>query len=210
MRKGEVRQPKVCDHCGGRFGLLTQAQDYLFGHDEYWSGAQRANVEAARDAGVNLLFWSGNEVYWRTRYADSIDGSGTDYRTLVSYKETWANGDPTAGPASYANIDPSNEWTGTWRDLRFVDSVDANGVHTAVGARPENSLTRQLFCPDGIGAAATADGKWHSTARRRRRLCRPTSYRASCRQPGAQPLPYLKLPRCSLSGRARLRLQPHR
>ena len=23
LRKGEVRQPQVCDHCGGRFGLLT-------------------------------------------------------------------------------------------------------------------------------------------------------------------------------------------
>jgi hypothetical protein len=79
-------------------------------HDEYWSGAQRANVEAARDAGVNLLFWSDNEVYWRTRYADSIDGSRTDYRTLVSYKETWANGDPFACPASFANTDPWNDW----------------------------------------------------------------------------------------------------
>ena len=39
------------------------------GHDEYWSGQQRTNVEAARDAGVNLQFWSGNEVYWRTRWA---------------------------------------------------------------------------------------------------------------------------------------------
>ena len=26
------------------------------GHDEYWTGAQRANVDAARDAGVNLAF----------------------------------------------------------------------------------------------------------------------------------------------------------
>ena len=32
------------------------------GHDEYWSGTQRANVEAARDAGVNLAFFSGNEM----------------------------------------------------------------------------------------------------------------------------------------------------
>jgi hypothetical protein len=23
LRKSEVRQPQVCDHCGGRFGLLT-------------------------------------------------------------------------------------------------------------------------------------------------------------------------------------------
>ncbi|HET8546235.1 MAG TPA: N,N-dimethylformamidase beta subunit family domain-containing protein, partial [Pseudolabrys sp.] len=132
-------------------GSLIRKAYISVGHDEYWSGAQRANVEAARDAGVNLLFWSGNEVYWRTRLSDSIDGSGTDYRTLVSYKETWANGNPLAQPGDYANIDPSNEWTGTWRDLRFVNSVDANGVHIAVGARLENSLTGQLFLADGTG-----------------------------------------------------------
>ena len=41
------------------------------GHDEYWSGGQRANVEAARDAGVNLAFFSGNEVFWKTRWEPS-------------------------------------------------------------------------------------------------------------------------------------------
>ncbi len=53
-----------------RYGaLLKNHKTFLsVGHDEYWSGAQRANVEAARDAGVNLQFLSGNEVYWRTRY----------------------------------------------------------------------------------------------------------------------------------------------
>ena len=125
---------------------LTSHRAYIsVGHDEYWSGAQRAHVEAARDAGVNLLFWSGNEVYWKTRWETSIDGSGTEYRTLVCYKETWANGTIGAGPADYANIDPSNEWTGTWRDVRFV------GNPGATGQRPENSLTGQLFGPDGDG-----------------------------------------------------------
>ena len=38
---------------------------------------QRANVEAARDAGVNLAFFSGNEIFWKTRWENSIDGSGT-------------------------------------------------------------------------------------------------------------------------------------
>jgi hypothetical protein len=61
------------------------------GHDEYWSQQQRTNVEKARDAGVNLMFLSGNEVYWHTRFEPSIDGSGTSYRTLVCYKETWDN-----------------------------------------------------------------------------------------------------------------------
>ena len=94
-----------------RGALLTNHKTFLsVGHDEYWSGPQRANVEAARDAGVNLQFLSGNEVYWRTRYEPSADASHTAYRTLVSYKETWAN----------AKIDPSTEWTGTWRDPRFA------------------------------------------------------------------------------------------
>jgi hypothetical protein len=96
------------------------------GHDEYWSGAQRANVEAARDAGVNLAFFSGNEVFWRTRWEPSVDGSGAGHRTLVSYKEThdYPN-----------NPDPSGEWTGTWRDVRDPDSVNA----------PENGLTGTIF-----------------------------------------------------------------
>ncbi len=90
------------------------------GHDEYWSGAQRANVEAARDAGVNLAFFSGNEVFWKTRWEDS-------HRTLVTYKETHAN----------AKIDPvANVWTGTWRDPRSFNPE---------GGRPENALTGTIF-----------------------------------------------------------------
>ena len=74
--------------------LLLNHKVYLdVGHDEYWSGQQRTNVEAARDAGVNLEFWSGNEVYWRTRWGNSISSDATAYRTLISYKETWANFD---------------------------------------------------------------------------------------------------------------------
>ena len=74
-----------------RYGsLLLNHKMYLdVGHDEYWSGQQRANVEAARDAGVNLQFWSGNEVYWRTRWGNALSSDATPYRTLISYKETW-------------------------------------------------------------------------------------------------------------------------
>ncbi len=72
--------------------LLLNHKTYVdAGHDEYWSGQQRANVEAARDAGVNLEFWSGNEVYWRTRWGNALSSDATPYRTLISYKDTWAN-----------------------------------------------------------------------------------------------------------------------
>jgi Domain of unknown function (DUF4082)/Cadherin-like domain len=95
------------------------------GHDEYWSADQRANVEAARDAGVNLAFLSGNEVYWETRWESSIDGSGTPYKTLVEYKETWSN----------ADTDPGNT-TATWRDTEFG------------AGEPENALTGTIFTVD--------------------------------------------------------------
>ena len=121
-----------------RYGsLLLNHKTYVdAGHDEYWSGQQRTNVEAARDAGVNLMFWSGNEVYWRTRWGNAYSADGTPYRTLISYKETWS---PTA------SIDPSNEWTGTFRDPRL--SPPAIG-----GGNPENSLTGQLFKVDDVGS----------------------------------------------------------
>ncbi|MBX4862009.1 DUF4082 domain-containing protein, partial [Rhizobium bangladeshense] len=121
-----------------RYGsLLLNHKTYIdAGHDEYWSGQQRTNVEAARDAGVNLMFWSGNEVYWRTRWGNAYSADGTPYRTLISYKETWS---PSA------SIDPSNEWTGTFRDPRL--SPPAVG-----GGNPENSLTGQLFKVDDVGS----------------------------------------------------------
>ncbi|WP_225285088.1 DUF4082 domain-containing protein [Nocardioides nematodiphilus] len=113
-----------------RYGsLLKNHQVFLsVGHDEYWSGAQRANVEAARDAGVNLQFLSGNEVYWRTRYETSIDAGHTPYRTLVTYKEAWAQ----------AKIDPSPESTSTWRDPRYAPTSQGGG-------RPENALSGTTF-----------------------------------------------------------------
>jgi VCBS repeat-containing protein len=121
------------------------------GHDEYWSGNQRANVEAARAAGVHLAFFSGNEVFWKTRWENSIDGSNTSHRTLVSYKETHAG----------AKIDPSPEWTGTWRDPRTFNPE---------GGRPENALTGTIFtvncCTYALKVPGTASALrfWRNTS----------------------------------------------
>jgi hypothetical protein len=143
-----------------RNGLLIKNHKLFMstGHDEYWSGGQRTNVEAARDAGVNLAFFSGNEVFWKTRWENSIDGSGTPYRTLVCYKETLA----------LAKIDPTSAWTGTWRDPSFSPPAD--------GGRPENGLTGTIFMVNGPGSdnngglslkVPAADGKmrfWRNTS----------------------------------------------
>src|SRR6185295_5277027 len=113
------------------------------GHDEYWSGDQRARVEAARAAGVHLGFFSGNEMFWKTRYEPSIDGSATPYRTLANYKETLA----------VTKIDPALDgaghpiWTGSWRDPRFSPPAD--------GGRPENSVTGNIWTVNSGTSAIT-------------------------------------------------------
>lgn len=99
------------------------------GHDEYWSGRQRANIEAARDAGVHLAFFTGNEAYWRIRWEDVPPGETPAYRVMTSYKETWGNG----------KIDTSSpEWTGTWRDPRFASPEDGGGL-------PENAVSGTAY-----------------------------------------------------------------
>ena len=113
------------------------------GHDEYVSGPEFAALKTARDAGVNLAFFSGNELFWKTRWESSIDGSGTPYRTVACYKETLG---PQSVPTATAAVDPADPptWTGTWRDPRGASPDDA-GI-------PENSLTGQLFRVNGPGS----------------------------------------------------------
>ena len=98
------------------------------GHDEYWSAEQVAQREAARDAGVNLAFFSGNNMFWKTRWVASTDARATPYGTMVCYKETLENAitDPLQGV-----------WTGTWADPRFSPPDD--------GGQPENAVTGTMF-----------------------------------------------------------------
>ena len=84
---------------------------------------------------------SGNEVYWKTRWEQSIDGSATPYRTLVCYKETWNN-----APLDPLDSSPTWTWTGTWRDPRNSPPAD--------GGQPENALTGTIFAVDGYQSSA--------------------------------------------------------
>src|SRR5262249_7729597 len=55
------------------------------GHDEYWSGTARRNVEALIGRGVAAAFMGGNPMYWQTRYEDDADHKPR--RRLVCYKD---------------------------------------------------------------------------------------------------------------------------
>ena len=117
------------------------------GHDEYWSGEQRANVEAARDAGVHLAFFSGNAVFWKTDWEPSMTDPTAEHRTLVCRKE------------SHGDVRRAPEWTGSWRDPSSGDP------------RPENALQGNIFTVNGPRwdpiTVSSDEGKmrfWRNTA----------------------------------------------
>ncbi|MSN27148.1 MAG: DUF4082 domain-containing protein [Geobacter sp.] len=138
--------------------LLEHKVFLSVGHDEYWSGQERSNVETARDFGVNVAFFSGNEIYRKIRWENSIDGSGTPHRTMVCYNESNA-------PIPTDPADPPI-WTGTWRNPTFSPPAD--------GGRPENALSGTLFTvsdgPNELGISLEvpqANGRmrfWRNTA----------------------------------------------
>jgi len=101
---------------------LLQHKVFLsVGHDEYWSAEIRDGVEAARDAGVNLGFFSANTAYWRVRFEPS--SSGQPNRVMACYKDAFLN-DPVA---------PTYLWRGT------------------ENSRPENALMGVMYTADWGG-----------------------------------------------------------
>lgn len=70
--------------------LLARHKAFLsVGHDEYWSKGMRDHVEAARDQGIHLGFFGGNDSGWVIRFDNGQDyqGSTTVNTTVICYKE---------------------------------------------------------------------------------------------------------------------------
>jgi hypothetical protein len=67
--------------------LLSGRKLAIFsGHEEYVSSQMFDNALAARRAGVNLLFMSGDTWSWQVRFEP---GAGGGTSTMVGYKESW-------------------------------------------------------------------------------------------------------------------------
>jgi hypothetical protein len=93
------------------------------GHDEYWDIRQYQSVEKMRDAGVNLLFLSGNSVCWVTPFSPNAADEpnrrifrggpyGGDYKYAVDREKDYGPY-PHRGPdegylMGVRNIDPVN------------------------------------------------------------------------------------------------------
>jgi hypothetical protein len=101
--------------------LLNGASALIsLGHDEYWSPPERANVTAARDAGVNLAFLGANAMFRRTRLAATALGAN---RLVICYRTSYTE-DPMYGKDN-ALV------TTDWREPPYPD--------------PESSLTGTLY-----------------------------------------------------------------
>ncbi len=69
----------------GAPALTARGAFLSVGHDEYWPTEERTAVQAARDQGVPLFFFGGNEAYWKSRLSSpGVDGNA---RVLTCYKK---------------------------------------------------------------------------------------------------------------------------
>jgi hypothetical protein len=98
------------------------------GHDEYWTPAERANVTAARDSGVNLAFMGANALFRRTRLESTALGGS---RLVVCYKTSYTE-DPMYGKDGALvtsdwreppNADPESSLIGTIYEGYPVDAA---------------------------------------------------------------------------------------
>ena len=113
------------------------------GHDEYWTPAERANVTAARDKGVNLAFLGANAMFRRTRLQASALGEAREvvcYKTAYHADPQYAK-DPPRSPATGATRrtpDPESTLIGTIYegypvDAPFVVSSAYSWVYQGTG-----------------------------------------------------------------------------
>lgn len=121
-----------------RPSMLRRVKAFLsVGHDEYWSWEMRASVEAARDGGVDLAFFSANDCYWQIRLEDEL-------HTIVAHKETALATDPFAHDGDFSN---DARITTQWRLVPVL--------------RPEEALIGVMSLESQINADIVIDNPSH-------------------------------------------------
>jgi hypothetical protein len=100
---------------------------FSLGHDEYWAPPERANVTAARNAGVNVAFLGANCCFRRTRLASTKLGA---QRLVICYKTSYPR-DPMYGKDNALvtndyreppDPDPESSLTGTLYESNPADA----------------------------------------------------------------------------------------
>lgn len=95
------------------------------GHDEYWSAAMWDNLAAARDKGLSLAWFSGNDLTWQVRFAP---GSGGPLSTMIAYKGAAYPNESICGTCKEWGGDP--EWQLAYK-AKLAGKVDEQVAHLA-------------------------------------------------------------------------------
>jgi hypothetical protein len=144
------------------------------GHDEYWSGEQKATIEAARNAGVHLASFAGNQGYVKIRWED-------DFHSIVCYRDGWDPSRPVL------KLDPlAGVTTGLFRDPRFGAPLNPS----LDGYRPENATFGQLtslYAADApIAVPDLSLRQWRGVTNPATVQCIPPPFGAECRLLGPE------------------------
>ncbi len=124
---------------------------FCLGHDEYWTPEERANVTAARDAGVNVAFMGANTMFRRTRLDSTKLGAN---RLVICYKTSYQQ-DPLYGKDNALvtsdwreppNPDPESSLTGVLYesnpvDAPYVVASPDSWVYAGTGVQKGTSFT---------------------------------------------------------------------
>ena len=142
------------------------------GHDEYWTPAERANVTAARDAGVNLAFLGANAMFRRIR----LDAGG---RLVICYKTSYTE-DPEYGKDN-ALV------TSDWREPPAPDP-ESSLIGTIYEGYPANAAYL-VVVPGQLGVRRDRGGRGSQLRQPGRHRVRPGQPRlpGAAADPGAVP-----------------------
>ncbi len=86
----------------------------LVGHDEYWSGPERAAVEQHVNGGGRLVSFSGNTMFWKVRHSTGTNSGPT----IVCYKYASVPDPDSGSEGDLGENDPHHPGpvTGMWAD----------------------------------------------------------------------------------------------
>ena len=142
---------------------LQRAKGFIsVGHDEYWTRQMYDNVSAARDAGVNLAFLSGNSICWEVPLMPSAAGQAN---------RIFSRGGLCVGESTYAEMSEEMRRQLMKRVGDFPPGQDAallmGGRHQGLGGgawvctMPEHWLYESTGMKEGDAVEGLVGWEWH-------------------------------------------------
>lgn len=124
--------------------VLNGAYSFIsFGHDEYYSSAMWDHLITARNSGINLAFFSSNQIYWRIRFDAGYYGRANGIITCYKYVQ-----DP---------VSSGDSKTGLFRDLGKPEAALIGGQYVAAPVTGDISVTNPShWLYSGSGATNTS------------------------------------------------------